>query len=1102
MKNIFKSLVLVAVAAMTFIACNKEVVPQQAQNVEGLYKYSFAIIEDATKAEIGENNVEWVNGDQVGMFVGSFKGAADVDVTTSPKTVSFMSASPIVAGTMAYAYFPYDQENDSATPNMVKIVVKGHQKGSSESVMPLAGIPFAVENNATNGAIKFLNLGSVINFKFYTTNSVNQDEVISSIKFNTSDGSAIAGIGYIDLTSVNVSSESSLELDMDAEVSSVTVEQEVELANNKDNAYPISMVVLPGTFAGTLTVTTDKATYTKAIPEREFARSASRTFSIDLANATREELQGSSFVKVKSNADLTDGDYLIVYEDDNVAFNGGLSTLDAASNTIDVTIDNDTIEGNETTDAAIFTININDGSIKSASGYYIGATSDANSLASNKSTVYNNTISLDDSYNAQIVSDKGPVLRYNATSGQDRFRFFKSSSYTSQKAIQLYKKSGGSSTSTTWVLTGIEVTTPPQKTEYNEGEFFSRAGMVVSAIYTDAEDPTHTKSEELDNSQYTVTPTTALTPDVEFVTITYNNKTTTYGITVNNVYVTLDWKYPSEGDSATSAGLSEIPGVIVNGLGSDYTSHAPYCIKLDDTGDFIRVKTDSAIGELSVSYKMIGGANTSSLDILESADGQEFSSVQNLTISGSQNSTGIVTTTNVFKASSRYIKISFNKGSNIGVGGITITKVDTTPRFTVESPLNATIAENTYNVSVTRKYFDGAITVSVPSECSWITATNVAANTNTFSVSLAANTGAARSATLTLSGEGVTAQSLVVNQEGNEPGTADNPYTVAQALEVAGALAENATTSSDVYVSGIVSTVSSFSSKYSSITYYISADGTASGELEVYSGKGLNGAAFSDITDLAVGDEVTVKGKLKNYGGTLEFDMNSQIVEITYATRYTVTLGSVSNGTIEASATSVGAQGIVTLTATPDTGYELDKWTVTNASTSAAITVDSEGKFTMPASNVTVSATFKEQQGGSPITITKTMAEIASANNWTTAAGNGAQTCYTSFNLDGIISVSTSGSANCGSFWGSDWRLYQAQNGDITIAASSGYIISKLTISYIVSNNGTLKSGNTIISSGSEQTIDASSVTYTVGNTGNKTNGQVRVTQISVTYTK
>ena len=46
------------------------------------------------------------------------------------------------------------------------------------------------------------------------------------------------------------------------------------------------------------------------------------------------------------------------------------------------------------------------------------------------------------------------------------------------------------------------------------------------------------------------------------------------------------------------------------------------------------------------------------------------------------------------------------------------------------------------------------------------------------------------------------------------------------------------------------------------------------------------------------------------------------------------------------------------VTATPNTGYKLDKVTVTNASTGAVITPDENGRYIMPASNVTVAATF------------------------------------------------------------------------------------------------------------------------------------------------
>lgn len=148
---------------------------------------------------------------------------------------------------------------------------------------------------------------------------------------------------------------------------------------------------------------------------------------------------------VKVTEELTDwsGEYLIVYENEvgNLAFDGSLTTLDAAQNTIAVSITNNTIEANTTTDASMFTITaLSEGgySIQSASGYYIGQTSNNNGMATSQETAYANTISINDN-SATIVSG-GAYLRYNNASNQNRFRYYKSSSYTGQQAIQLYKK--------------------------------------------------------------------------------------------------------------------------------------------------------------------------------------------------------------------------------------------------------------------------------------------------------------------------------------------------------------------------------------------------------------------------------------------------------------------------------------------------------------------------------------------------------------------------------------------------------------------------------------------------------------------------------------
>ena len=73
---------------------------------------------------------------------------------------------------------------------------------------------------------------------------------------------------------------------------------------------------------------------------------------------------------------------------------------------------------------------------------------------------------------------------------------------------------------------------------------------------------------------------------------------------------------------------------------------------------------------------------------------------------------------------------------------------------------------------------------------------------------------------------------------------------------------------------------------------------------------------------------------------------------------YTVTLTTPEHGTITADKTEAAAGDEVTLTVTPNAGYEPDVLTVQDAAGNP-ITVN-DNKFTMPASNVTVSATFKQ----------------------------------------------------------------------------------------------------------------------------------------------
>lgn len=177
------------------------------------------------------------------------------------------------------------------------------------------------------------------------------------------------------------------------------------------------------------------------------------------------------FVKVTSTADITDGQYLIVYEgeESSFAFDGSLETLDAIGNTIAVTISEDKIAASDQTKAAAFTIDVTNGTIKSASGLYIGKTANSNGLDTNESTAYTNTFSIDESGNAVITASGNCILRYNSSQGQDRFRYYKSG----QQAIQLYKLSEVNLTAKLSATTGYATYCSEYPLDFSDDSEFS-----------------------------------------------------------------------------------------------------------------------------------------------------------------------------------------------------------------------------------------------------------------------------------------------------------------------------------------------------------------------------------------------------------------------------------------------------------------------------------------------------------------------------------------------------------------------------------------------------------------------------------------------------
>ncbi len=103
-------------------------------------------------------------------------------------------------------------------------------------------------------------------------------------------------------------------------------------------------------------------------------------------------------------------------------------------------------------------------------------------------------------------------------------------------------------------------------------------------------------------------------------------------------------------------------------------------------------------------------------------------------------------------------------------------------------------------------------------------------------------------------------------------GTLESPYTVADALAVAGQLEQGETSEKDYYVKGKISSIKyTFDVQHGTATFNISDNGEAEKEFTCYGIFYLDNLSWQEgCTQIALGDEVIVFGKFTNYKGTLE----------------------------------------------------------------------------------------------------------------------------------------------------------------------------------------------------------------------------------------
>ena len=305
--------------------------------------------------------------------------------------------------------------------------------------------------------------GEAMNTTSYTVTAVANNSAWGSVSVAGRTVTATPNTGYY-VADATVSPAGAATLTRDGDsftVSNMTANVTVTVNFAAKTALTVSFAANGGT--GTMAAQQVYAGETFTLPACGFTAPSGKVFagwkwSVDNAiyqpNATvtvnanstfaaqwAEPSDDATYVLVESTPSDWSGDYLIVYNDGPYAMDGSLTTLDAASNYKTVSIDSKTITVDGDEDDFYFTIEPNSSgyAIKAASGKYIGWASNSGNGLTSSDTALPVTLSLSGT-DANIVGSAGAYLRFNTQSGQTRFRFFKSSTYTGQKAISLYKR--------------------------------------------------------------------------------------------------------------------------------------------------------------------------------------------------------------------------------------------------------------------------------------------------------------------------------------------------------------------------------------------------------------------------------------------------------------------------------------------------------------------------------------------------------------------------------------------------------------------------------------------------------------------------------------
>ncbi|MBQ2740218.1 MAG: hypothetical protein IJF39_01165 [Clostridia bacterium] len=284
------------------------------------------------------------------------------------------------------------------------------------------------------------------------------------------------------------------------------------------------------------------------------------------------------------------------------------------------------------------------------------------------------------------------------------------------------------------------------------------------------------------------------------------------------------------------------------------------------------------------------------------------------------------------------------------------------------------------------------------------------------------------------------------------------PTTPEEIVNAAYALAKDTALTGTYTLTGVITSIdSAYNSQYGNVSVVIVVGDMTDKPILCYRMKG------EGADTIGVADEITVTGTLKNYGGKVEFDSGCTFVLVST--------------------------------------HVCEAWDEATCQVPETCPVCGDAKV----GSTTVDCVYVEgvckwcnaPEGVQTITASKTIAELITANGWTTS------TTKQSFTLDDVVSVKVDGGSNTGKAYNNDHiRIYATDSpaGSLTISLAEGY---ELVSVKITAQTGTYAylyvDGTTTDICNQTVAVSGSSVVLTSAKNGSD-GKQVRITAIEVVY--